>query len=473
LPRISLHLVGLVVIAQLIGACTVGPAYRRPNVNPPRSFRGQDRSASNESLADLPWWSVFRDKALQELIREALSNSFDLRIAVTRIDQARAQLAQVRSQGWPRLAYQSGGSRQSGAELLSVGGTATPVLGVGRVEANSFTVQGSASWELDLWGRIRRQTEAGKAQLTAAEEARRAVIQNLVSQVAEAYFNLRELDSERAISVRNRDAFAAIVTIFKQQKAGGIASDLEIARAVAMGAQIAADVPHIEQQILQTENALSLLLGRHPGSVPRGASLTEQYSPPAVPAGVPSALLNRRPDVRQAEQQLIAANAEIGVATANFLPAINLTAGLGMISPQLGLLTSGGGNFWSFGGGITGPLLQGGLLAARYHEAKARWEEAKLQYQRAALSAFTDVSNALIARRKMAQATEQHTRAAEALRLASNLARERYTGGVSTYIELLDAQQQLYPAEINLARARLQQMLTLVQLYKALGGGWR
>jgi multidrug efflux system outer membrane protein len=473
LSRKHTYFIYFAVIAQVLTACTVGPNYQRPDANPPSVFRGLGRPSSAESLADLPWWNLFRDSVLQELIRESLTSNFDLRIAISRIEQARAQLTQARAQFFPHLALQGGASRQAGPELISVGGSAAAVGIVGpRTEANNFTVGGTAAWELDLWGRIRRETETANALLHASQETKRAVVQGLVSQVAENYFSLRELDLELEIARRNRDAFGEIVDIFKKQKVGGIASNLEISRATALQAQVAADVPSIERQIAQTENALSLLLGQNPAAVRRGAALTEQYTPPKVPAGLPSALLERRPDIRQAEQQLIAANAQVGVAQAGFLPTLDLTTALGVISPQLHLLTAGGGNFWNVGGGLTAPLFQGGQLLGRYRETKAMRDQARLQYQQTVQSAFSDVANALVSRRTYAETSEQDAREVAALRDAVKLARERYTAGVSTYIELLDAQQLLYSAELNLARTRLQQMMSFVQLYTALGGGW-
>jgi len=463
------------MITLLVAGCAVGPNYRRPKIDTPGTFRGQRQPGSKQSLADLPWWKVFRDDALQQLIREALANNYDLRIAITRIEQARALLTQARANFFPQLGYQTQAARLGGPQELSVGNALIPVgqtASGSRSTNNAFSVAGSASWELDLWGRIRRENEAATAQLLATEEARRGVVQSLVAEVAQDYFQLRDLDMELEIAQRNRNAFSQIVAIFKKQKEGGITSDLEISRATALEAQVAAAIPETERQIALTENALSLLLGRNPGEIRRGAALTAQYSPPAVPAGLPSALLERRPDIREAEQNLIAANAGIGVATANFLPTLDLTAALGAVSPQLYLLTSGRGNFWNVGGALTGPLFQGGRLVGQYRQMKALCDQARLQYQRTALAAFGDVSNALVSRRKYAETYEQEAREVAALRIATALARERYAGGVSTYVEVLDAQQELFPAETALTLTRLQQLLTIVQLYKALGGGW-
>jgi multidrug efflux system outer membrane protein len=475
MSRKPFHFIGVVTITLLVAGCAVGPNYRRPQTNAPAAFRSQHQTSSSQSLADLPWWKVFRDEALQQLIREALVKNYDLRIAVTRIEQARALLTQARSNFFPQLGYQAQATRLGGPQQVSVAGTQFAegqTAGGLRTTSNTFAVAGNATWELDLWGRIRRENEAATALLLATEEARRGVVQSLVAEVAQTYFQLRDLDVELQIAERNRDAFNQIVGIFKKQKVGGIASDLEISRATALEAQIAASIPETERQIALTETALSFLLGRNPGPIARGATLSEQYSPPTVPAGLPSTLLERRPDIREAEQNLIAANANVGVAVANLLPTLDLTAALGAVSPQLYLLTSGRGNFWNVGGALTGPLFQGGRLVGRYHEMKALRDQAQLQYQRTALAAFGDVSNALVSRRKYTETYEQEARQVAALHVATALARERYAGGVSTYIEVLDAQEELFPAETALTRARLQQLIVIVQLYKALGGGW-
>ena len=463
------------MIALLVAACAVGPNYRRPKVAAPAAFRFQRHPGPDRSLADLPWWKIFRDDALQQLVREALANNQDLRIAISRIEQARAVQMQVRANFFPQLGYQTQATRLGGPQQLSIAGLGVPAgqtSNGSRSTSNAFAVAGSASWELDLWGQIRRQSEAATALMLATEEARRGVVQTLVADVAQDYFQLRDLDTELEIARRERAAFVDLVGIFKKQKVGGIASDLEISRATALEAQVAAAIPETEREIALQENALSFLLGRNPGPIRRGAALTAQYSPPAVPAGLPSSLLERRPDIREAEQNLVAANANVGVAVANFLPNLDLTAALGTVSPQLYLLTSGAGNFWNVGGALTGPIFQGGRLIGKYREMKAARDQAVIQYQRTALSAFMDVSNALISRRKYAEVTEQDARQVGALRISVSVVRERYVGGVSTYIELLDPQQQLFPAEIALTRARLQQLVTVVQLYKALGGGW-
>ncbi len=473
--RKLIYFAGTSMAAFFIAACAVGPNYQRPEINSPAAFRDQSNPGPNGSIADYPWWSVFHDQALQQLIREALTNNYDLRIAVARIAKERALLGQARANFFPQLGYQGGASRLGGSQDFTVDNTQLPAGETAKGERttdNVYEIGGNATWELDLWGRIRRENEAATARLLASEEARRGVVQSLVADVASNYFQLRELDMELDIAKRNRDAFSNISDIFTKQKAGGVASNLEVSRSTALEAQVSAAIPQIELQIALMENYLCLLLGRNPGPIPRGAALTDQYSPPDVPAGVPSALLDRRPDVRQAEQELIAANAEIGAATADFLPTLDLTAALGVVSPQLSLLTSGSRDFWNVGGALTGPLFQGGRLVAHYQEMKAVRDKALLEYQRAALAAFVDVSDALVSRRKDAETSDQEARQVEALLISVKLARERYEGGISTYIELLDAQEELFPAEISLARTRLAQLNSIVQLYKALGGGW-
>jgi len=479
-----------IVAASLSAGCALGPNYKSPVVAAPAKFRDQKGSVSPASLADLPWWKVFKDSALQELIAQALRNNYDLRIAITRIEQARAQQIQARAAFFPQLGYQASAQRGRGPgtvipptstpdTTLNVGGTSvtipgtsTPSTEVRGTTANSFTAQGVASWEMDLWGRIRRSNEAALAQLLATEEAQRGVVQSLVAQVAQVYFQLRELDEELEIAKAAKLSFGQSLDLFTKQQKGGIASDLEVARATAAMANAAAAIPQIERQITATENQLSILLGCNPGPIKRGTSLLGQQMPPRVPAGIPSDLLIRRPDIRQAEQQVVAANAEVGVAVTNFFPTLDLTAAAGAVSPKLFQLTSGKWDVWSIGGALNGPIFQGGRLVGQYKEAKARWEETRLTYQRTALNAFSEVANALTAREKYAQARTQQETQVSALQQSVKLATDRYTIGISTYYEILEAQQQLFPAEQALAQTRLNQVLAVVDLYRALGGGW-
>ena len=443
-----------------------------------------------ESLACLPWWKVFKDPVLQEQIEEALKNNYDLRIAISRIEQARARRIQARAEFFPQLGYSGGAerARTPGSTIpatntppttLNVGGTAVTIPGSSAPEmevsgptVNTFTVQGAASWEIDLWGRIRRSNEVALANLLATEEARRGVVQSLVAEVARAYFELRALDTELEISREAVSSFQQTLDLFTKQQAGGVASDLEVSRGTASLASAAAAIPRIEQQIVEAENRLSILLGRNPGPIRRGTTLLGQKMPPKVPAGIPCDLLERRPDLRQAEQRLVAANAEVGIAITNFLPRVDLTAGAGVVSPALHKLTNGTWNVWNVGGGISGPIFQGGRLVGVYKETKARWQEAVLDYERIALNAFREVSDALSAREKYAQARVQQETQVGALQQSVKLATDRYTIGISTYYEVLEAQQQLFPAQVSLTQTRLNQLLAVVNLYSALGGGW-
>jgi multidrug efflux system outer membrane protein len=445
--------------------CAVGPDYRAPEVPMPGQFRGASAPAAARSLADLPWWEIYKDETLTGLIRTALSDNFDLRVAVTRVEQARAVAAQARAQFFPSLTYQgnvSTGRNQVFGQATPSGESGTDAL----ITANAF-------WELDLWGRVRRLNESERAQFLATEEAQRAVVLSLVADVATAYFELLELDEELAIARRNADSFAQSLKIFRDRLGGGVASKLETESAEAALASASATLPELERQIGLKENQVSILLGRNPGAVAHRAALLEQALPPEVPAGLPSALLERRPDVRQAEQLLRSANAQIGVAKAGFFPQLSLTGFLGRVSPDLSGLTAGTWNAWSLGGNLAGPIFQGGLLRAQYQQAEAAWEQAKLQYQQTALNALQEVSDALISRQKFEEVRQQQARAVAAYREAVRVSTQRFLAGRASYYEVLQAQQQIFPAESALARTELSQLLTVVQLYKALGGGWQ
>ncbi len=474
----------------LFAGCALGPNYRRPAVPAPEVFRGQKEAPTRESLACMPWWKVFKDPVLQDLIAESLRNNYDLKIAISRVEQARARKLQARAAFFPQIGYSGGAerARQRGQTIpatstppatLNIGSTAVTLPGVSTPErdvsgptTNTFSIQAAASWEIDLWGRIRRSNEAALAALLATEEARRGVVQSLVTEVARTYFELRALDEELAVSREAMGSFKQTLDLFTKQQAGGVASDLEVSRGTASLANAAAAVPLLQQRIAETENQLSLLLGRHPGPIKRGSPLVSQRTPPRVPAGIPCDLLERRPDLRQAEQRLVAANAEVGIAVTNFLPSVDLTAGAGVISPALDKITNGTWNIWNLGGALNGPIFQGGRLVGVYKETKARWHEAVLDYERIALNAFGEVSNALSARDRYAEVRVQQETQVQALQQSVKLATDRYTIGISTYYEVLEAQQQLFPAQLALAQTRLNQLLAVVDLYRALGGGW-
>ncbi len=445
----------------LLAACTVGPNFENPDPNVPGAFRG-DSNASSESIADLPWWKIYREPKLQSLIREALSNNQDLRIAVSRVEQARQIANQTRSLALPSVGYSGNaitGRNQAGTAFGKSGDSGSAFV--------------NAVWEVDLWGRIRRLNEAELARYLATDEARRGVIVSLVGEIAQAYFELLELDLEKEVSIRSRDSFQKSYDLFQTRLEGGIASKLETSRAEAASAQAAAAIPEIERLISQKENQLSILTGRAPGPIqPRGTLSDGSDLDRVIPAGLPSAMVRRRPDIRQSEQLLRAANAEIGVAIAEYYPRIGLTAVAGRVSPDLSDLTDGKGNAWSVGANLTGPIFQGGRLRAGEARARAAFDEARIRHEKAVIVALGEVSNALVARQKFAAARVEQERAVAALNEAVSVSSERYAAGRASYFEILDSQLELFPTELNLARTRANQYLAVVGLYRALGGGW-
>ncbi len=455
----SFVLAGLLAV---LAGCTVGPDYQKPPLTVPEQIRGQEGPAEAASLADRAWWEVFEDDALKALIDEALRNSYDVRIAGWRVEEARAVAGISRSQRWPQAQAGAGWSRGQTSELIVPG--ARP--------EDFFDVNLGVSWEIDLWGRIRRLNEAARAEYLATEEARRGVLLSLVSEVAIHYFQLRELDLELEIARRSAEAFEGTYDLFNRRLETGIASGLESASAGATLASTRAQIPDLERLILAQENRLSFLLGRNPGPIPRGKPLDDQLLPPEIPAGLPSDLLQRRPDLRAAEQQLVAANAEVGVAAANFFPRISLTGALGGLAPQVSDLFSDGKS-WSIGGGLLTPLFQGQRLTEERRAAEARWEQAKVRYEASVTSAFVEVSTSLSAYQKLAEIEDEQAQAASSYRQAVNLSNERYLSGLADYLEVLQAQQQQLIAENALARTRFDRLAGLVQLYKALGGGWQ
>ena len=450
--------------AGLFAGCAVGPNYKRPAIDSPAFFRGEEKS-TNTSFAELVWWRVYEDAALQQLIREAFTNSYDLRIAVTRVDQARAVAMQARSQFVPSVGYNGTVSRGRNDFL----GSAFPENGT---TGSSAVATLNAFWELDLWGRIRRLNESARAQFLASEEAQRGVLVSLLSDVAAAYFQLLELDRELEIASRTTNSFAESLRIFNARVEGGTASALASSRAEAALEDAAAAVPAIRERISATENQLCILLGRNPGPIERPSSLLTQTMPD-IPAGLPSSLLERRPDVREAEQLLRSANAQVGESVAEFFPKIGLTGFLGKVSPELSAFTLGSANAWGIAAGATGPLFEGGKLVGQYRQTKAARAEATLQYQRTTLNAFREVSDALVSRQQLADVREHQAHGVLSLEKAVKLSSERYVAGKASYYEVLEAQQQLFPSELSLARTQRDQLLTVVSLYKALGGGWQ
>jgi multidrug efflux system outer membrane protein len=461
----SLSLPFWCVSVLTLAGCAVGPNYQRPAVNAPTGFRDATNQVSTNSFADLPWWGVFKDPLLQDLIRVALTNSYDLRITLTRVDQARAIQAQARSQLLPQVGY--GGEANRGKnEYLGL-----PVPNGGQT-MNSFLAGFGAVWEIDLWGRVRRMNEAARANFMATQEGRRAVMISVVSGVAWAYFELLELDEQLLIAQRTKDSYERTLKLFSDQHAGGLASKLEVSRAELALRTVTATVPEIERQIALKENEINTLLGRNPGPIARTSTLLAQEMPVEIPVGLPSTLLERRPDVRAAEQQVRVANAEIGVAIGDFFPRIGLTTFYGGTSTDLDKLLKSEANIWSAAATAAGPLFTGGRLTGRYRQTKAAFEQATLSYQQTALSAFREVSDALISHGRYEDERVEQSQAVGAGREAVELATVRYKEGKASYYEVLEAQQQLFPAENTLSRIEAARRLAVIQLYKALGGGW-
>jgi len=448
----------------LLAGCAVGPNYKRPSVDSPAGYRA-DNQPTNAPYAELAWWEVYKDETLQGLICEALTNNYDLRIAMARVEQSRALAMQARSQFLPSVNYNGTVSRGRNY----VFGEPFP-NNSGTVSSTIATL--NALWEVDLWGRVRRLNESARAQFLASEEARRGVRLTLLSDVATSYFQLLELDQELEIASRTTNSFGESLRIFSQRVEGGTASGLQSARAEAALDNAAATVPALRERISATENQLCVLLGRNPGPIERPASLLTQVMPD-IPPGLPSALLERRPDVRQAEQLLHSANAQVGESVAEFFPKIGLTAMLGKVSPQLTAFTLGTANAWGVAAEAAGPLFEGGRLVGQYHQTKAARNESELQYRQTILNAFREVSDALVSRAQLVEVRDYQGREVTALETAVKLSTERYVAGKADYYEVLEAQQQLFPAQLNLARTQRDQLLVVVTLYKTLGGGWR
>jgi multidrug efflux system outer membrane protein len=456
-PAFSLALAA----AGVLSGCAVGPNYQRPVLPAPENFYGSSSPTSDASLADTQWWNVFADPVLRSLIEDALRNGYDVRLAAARVEEARARYGIAGSLYYPDLGYSAGLSR------VHTSAYSVP----GNVTGNQVTANALVSWELDVWGRIRRLNEAARAQYLATEEGRRAVVLSLVADVASAYFDLRDLDAELEISRRTRATFQDTYDLFSRRLAGGAASALETARAEALLANASAQIPALEQRIVARENQITLLLGRPPGPIPRGGSLTEQALPPAVPAGLPSALLLRRPDVRAAEQSLVAANANVGVARAAFYPTLSITGLFGGLSTGLQDLFAAG-RTWSIGAGLLGPLFAGGSLRAQERIARAQFDQARVAYEQAFTRALGEVSSNLVAMEKLAAEETERERSVHATREAVRLATLRYESGLSAYFEVLDALQLLLPAETALVQTRRDRLTAFVSFYRALGGGW-
>jgi outer membrane protein, multidrug efflux system len=453
--------------ALLLTGCAVGPDYKRPEVQVPPEFRGKapDVPASEKSIGDLAWWEVFQDPVLQELLRTALAANYDLRIATARVLDARAQVTINRSFQFPDVT-----GNASAAYRRIFGERAISQL------KSTFTPVGTldVAWELDLWGRLRRATESARGELLASEDARRSVMTTLISDVATAYFQLRELDLELEISRRTLVSRQGSLRLVQNRYQGGVSALIDVRQAEVLLYTAAETVPDVERRIEQTENLISVLLGRNPGPVLRGRSTGEQLAmaPPEVPAGLPSSLLERRPDVRQAENQLAAATARIGVAKADYFPRVFLTGAAGVGGVNIDGRWFGPQGIFTVAPQLTLPIFNMGRVGAGVDSAEARALEALAVYEQTVQGAFREVADALVEHSKRREFRIQQGLLVDSLRDAARLADIRYKGGVTSYLEVLDTERQLFDAELQLAQAQRDELLALVQLYRALGGGW-
>jgi multidrug efflux system outer membrane protein len=458
----------VILLALVFTGCTVGPRYKRPPVDVPAAHRGieQENAGKTEaaSLADQKWWELFQDQQLQQLIRTALEQNYDVRIAAARILEAQAQLGITRANQFPQA--------NAGAASNVVRVPAQPALPVA-TNGSATQVSLSGAWELDFWGKFRRATEAARANLLASEWARQQVISTLVSNVATAYFQLRELDLELAISQETLTSRRDSLKLTQLLADHGATSLLDVRQAEQLVYTAAEQVPDLERRIQQQENLISTLVGKNPGEVARGLKLTEQPHMPQVPAGLPSALLERRPDIREAEEQLVAFNAQIGVAKAAYFPQITLTGDTGYQSPALSNLFTSPAGFFSFGGSLAQPLFAGGRIRSGVKLAEAQKEEAVLTYKKTIQLAFQDVADSLIAYEKDQEFRQQQQLLTNAAEDAAHLSDVRYKGGATSYLEVLTNQTNYFSAQLNLAQSQLNELNALVQLYRSLGGGWQ
>jgi multidrug efflux system outer membrane protein len=446
--------------------CTVGPEYKRPQVTVPDTYRGLVPDASPQtvaSLGDEKWWSVYQDPQLQALIREALAQNYDVRIAATRVLQAQEALGITRADQFPTI---TGGVSTSN-ERAPQTNIAAPF------ESSPFQVNLSLFWELDFWGKFRRATEAARATVLATEWGRKAVVSSLVSNVASAYFQLLELDSEMNISRRTLDSRQKSLRLVEVRAKGGATSLLDVRQSEQLVYTAAAIIPDLERRIEQQENLISILLGKNPGPVIRGKPQVENAILPVVPAGLASSLLERRPDIQSSEQQLVAANARIGVAKAAYFPQITLTAAGGYESSAFTNLFTGPAGFWSFGGQLLQPIFTAGKIRSNVRLTEAQQQEAVLVYRQSIQQAFREVSDSLIAYRKNQEFRAQQELLTNSAQDATRLSNMRYEGGVTSYLEVLDSDTRYFEAQLGLSQAQLNERLALVQLYNALGGGWQ
>ena len=465
-----MRLAAVVIVAALASGCMMGPDYARPPVEMPAAHRdvaAPAGPAAPGSLAETPWSEVFRDDVLRELVQTALAHNFDIRMAAERVVQARERLGIARSALFPEV---EAGVSTAANRRSEVGSTIVPPGVPAQVEWGraDFAVR----WEIDVWGRVRRLNEAARAEFLATEEARRAVVTTLVADVSATYLELRSLDLQLEIARRTRDAAADAYRLTDLRRTRGVATGLDVRQAEQLKFVAAGQIASLERAITQTENALSLLLGRVPGAIERGAAIEALAAPPQVPAGLPSVLLERRPDIRQAEQELIAANAQIGVARAQFFPRIALTGVFGVESRSLSDLLTSRAAVWNAGASAVAPIFNAGRLRSNVRLAESVQRELVVNYERSIYGALREVADALAGYRKTTEQRAAQEELVASLREATRLSNQRYQGGLDSYLPVLDAQRSLFLNELGLADLRRQELQAIVELYRALGGGW-
>jgi len=458
-------LVGIVT-AGLMTGCLVGPKYQRPAVDLPQEYRAPapQQAAQASSLGNEQWWQVYQDPVLTQLIHTAIAQNYDVRIAAARVLEAQAQVGITRANQFP--------SASVGADVFSEQNAKVTKL-FPPYQVNGGELSLSVIWNLDFWGKYRRQTEAARAQLLATEWGQRAVISSLVANVATAYFQLRALDSELEISQRTLGSRQQSLQLTHTLESHGGASGLDVSQAEQLVYTASETIPDLERQIEQQENLLSILLGENPQSVPRGRALTEEPAPASVPAGLPSELLERRPDIQQAEQIMVAANAQIGVAKAAFFPSVSLTGTGGLESNALNRFISQPSEMWTAAAGVTQPVFEGGALRSGLRLARANWQETVFSYQQTVQNAMEQVSNSLVASQKNREFREQQELLTQAAQKTDEFSEVLYKNGGASYLQVLTSETNYFSAELNLVQAQLSERLALVQLYQSLGGGWQ
>jgi outer membrane protein, multidrug efflux system len=453
-----------ILLCSAVAGCTMGPDYRRPEVDTPQAYVYEPEAVA--VTADLEWWKRFDDPVLDSLIATALANNKNVKIAAANVEQAAGVLQSTRSALYPQVGYQGA----AGRDRFSESGTTSLPSGLSN-PTNVYQALAGASWEIDLWGRVKRLGESAQANLLATEEARRGVILTLVANVANGYLQLRGFDEQLAMAERAQAGYAESLRLMELKYKYGRVSEMNVEQARARYQTASAQIPRIRRDIAALEDALSILLGRNPGPIPRGKGIFD-LSLPAIPPGVPSELLDRRPDLLQAEQQLVAANALIGAAKAQYFPTISLTGALGTASTDLSNLFKGPARTWNYAGLLAGPIFTGGAIAGQVAQAEAGQKAALLTYELSIQNAFADVDNALVSRVEFERQLAAQEQLVKALRGYSHLAQALFDGGRVPYSTVLQAEEQLFPAELDWAAARAQLGSSLVNIYKAMGGGW-